>query len=899
MTMSPIQPLIFALTLAVALPPPPLPVTSEDAAIKAQSTAPEHLIRATRVDGDIRIDGRLEEPDWQRAELVEGFVQVAPHPGAPVSQRTVVRVLYDDRNLYVGMRMFDDEPDAIAAQLARRGTTGIHSDWAGVAIDSYHDRRTAFGFAVSPAGVQRDMLYHDDTEQDDSWEAVWEAAATVDSLGWTAEFRIPFSQLRFSPPDDDELVWGVNFARVIAREEEQAFWAPVPPTSGRFVSLFGTLYGLEDLVSPRRVEINPYLLSRLDRAPSDPEDPFGSSGNIGLDGGLDLSYGLGPNLTLTATLNPDFGQVEVDPAVVNLSAFETFFPERRPFFLEGVDIFRFGITGGPGDGEGLFYTRRIGRSPQGAPPAEAVHAETPSSSRVLGAIKLSGRVGGAWSVGVLNALTGTENTRFVDAHGEFGKVPVEPRTNYGVLRVTRDFRGGSSALGGIITTVNRDRSHERLGFLPSEAYAGGIDGRLRFRDDNWQLRGWIAASHVGGSSEAIIRLQRAPGRYFQRPDAEHVDFDPTRTSLTGWAGDVTLSRISGERWRGGALLNARTPGFEVNDVGFLRDRDRVFAATWFGLVSFAPGRFLREWSLFQNLQGMWTWGTERGFVSSFLLGTFQTRSGWGGQGQVQVHSAGLDPVATRGGPSLHRPSRSSARASLHTDRRRSWYSELNVRGTSGHEDPGHMEVTVGASVTARPSPRLEVSVGPSWSRNRDPAQYVGEEAVDGGRHFLFGAIDQTTVSMDIRANWTFTPDVSLELFARPFVSVGHYSDFRRTQEPRARDFPSRFHTFAPGSEIRRVSESGDRPMHGVFLDGDEDPAYTFADPGFRIRSLRGNAVLRWEFRPGSTLYFVWQQDRSRSDPALGRFDLTRDARGIVQASGEHVFLIKASYWLGR
>ncbi len=887
------------LALAIAGASSPLAAAAQDAPAEFSSAAQAHRLRAAPVQGEIRVDGRLDEPDWQSAEVSEGFVQVTPQPGAPATQRTTVRVLYDDRNLYVGMRMYDEEPDEIAAQLARRGSTGIFSDWAGIAIDSYHDRRTAFGFVVSPAGVQRDMLFHDDTEQDDSWEAVWDAAATVDSLGWTAEFRIPLSQLRFGQAEGDEQVWGINFARVIAREDEQAFWAPVPPTSSRLVSLFGTLHGLENLGPPRRLEITPYLLSRLDRAAIDPDDPFGTSGDVGFGAGLDLSYGLGPNLTLTATLNPDFGQVEVDPALVNLTAFETFFPERRPFFLEDADIFRFAISGGPGDAEGLFYTRRIGRSPQGGPPTEATYAETPAPSRVLGAAKLSGRTRGGWSVGILNAVTGTQEIRFVDAHGEPRAAPVEPRTNYGVLRVARDFRGGASSVGGIFTSVHRDRSHERLGFLPSEAYAGGIDGRLRFGDDNWQVRGWVAASHVAGSSEAITGLQRASGRYFQRPDADHVDFDPARTSLAGWAGDVTLSRISGNRWRGGALLNARSPGFEVNDVGFLQDRDRVFAATWFGLVSFEPGRFLREWSFFQNWQGVWTWGRERGFVSSFLLGTFQARGGWGGQGQVQVHFKGLDPVATRGGPALHRPPRASARASLHTDRRRSLFAELNGRGTYGLEDPGQAEITVGASVTARPSPRLEVVVGPNWSRNRDPAQYVGEEAVGVSRHFLFGAIDQTTVSMDLRTNWTFTPDLSLELFAQPFVSVGRFTDFRRVSEPRASDFHDRFHTFEPGDELQEVEESGGRSVYGVFPDGGDDPAYTFADPGFRLGSLRGNAVLRWGFRPGSTLYLVWQQDRSVAGPAPGAFDLTQDARGVVAAPGKHAFVIKASYWLGR
>ena len=883
--------LLALLTLAIGIPSP---LAGQEHPTGADATLRD--LPAQRASEPVPVDGRLDHPVWEEGFVAADFVQRRPDSGAPATQRTEVRVLYDAENLYVGMRMYDDEPEAIAAPLGRRGATGLHSDWAHVVIDSYRNGRTAFRFAVNPAGVKRDVLHYNDVQEDDSWEAVWEAATRVDGGGWTAVLRIPFSQLRFSA-GDGEMVWGINFMRDLAREDERSTWAPQPREAGRFVSLFGRLSGLRDLGTPRRLEVTPYLLVGTDHAPGGADSPFRGRTETFGDIGADLSYGLGSSLTLTATVNPDFGQVEVDPAVVNLSAFETFFPEQRPFFLEGSEIFRFPINFGDGGNESLFYTRRIGRSPQGSPPTGAVHTDAPTATRILGAAKLSGRTEDGWAIGALNAITRRESARWVDEEGTTGEMVLEPATNHAVLRLSRDLRDGESSIGGMGTSVHRAQSSGAPGFLANQAYTLGLDGRHRFGDGDWQAEGWVAGSHIRGDASAIEALQRAPARYFQRPDAGHVSLDPDRIALSGVAADLTVAKRAGQ-WRGGALVHVRSPGFDANETGFLQAADRTSFALWGGHVSYEAGRHLRSWNVFSNVYGMWSWGGERFLSGANVSGAFETRAGWGADGGVEGFTSSLDLRATRGGPALHDPPSTGFWANLYTDRRRTGYLELGMNGGRSLETGGG-NLAIRPALTVRPAPRFRFSLGPNWARNLKPAQYVGQGETDGKTHHLFGHLAQTTVAMDARLDLTLSPELSLELFAQPFVSVGKYSEFRRVLEPRATDFHERFHTFVEGSELRRVGEDGEGGAWGYFPDGEGDvPAYTFQDPGFRVRSLRGNAVLRWEYRPGSTLFLVWQQERSLPGTGDRGLEFGRDMERLLRAPGEHVVALKVTYWLG-
>ena len=430
----------------------PVLVTAQNPAPPRADSAARRVAQAVRRTGDIHLDGKLDEPDWQRAPAVTDFTQSWPTPGARAPDQTEVRVLYDDAALYVGIRMFDPHPDSIAAQLARRDASGIYSDWAHLIIDSYHDRRTAVRFTVNPRGVKKDVYTSNDGPEDLNWDAVWEVETRVDSAGWVAEYRIPFSQLRFGSSRGPR-TWGFQVQRDIARRNERDTWSPWTNQSGGFVSLFGDLAGIVDLPQPRRLELMPYVSTRLTRAPGDPADPFFHASETKPSVGADLRYGLRGGLTLTATVNPDFGQVEVDPSVVNLSAFETFFPEKRPFFLEGSDVFSFGQVYLNNDYsfQRYFYSRRIGRQPQrfvGGP--TILFVDAPDQTSIATAAKITGK-NGPWTIGLLDALTTREDARIATTTGQRLETPVEPLTNYLAARLKRDFRKGATVVGSMLT----------------------------------------------------------------------------------------------------------------------------------------------------------------------------------------------------------------------------------------------------------------------------------------------------------------------------------------------------------------------------------------------------------------------------------------------------------------
>ncbi|HET7464148.1 MAG TPA: DUF5916 domain-containing protein, partial [Longimicrobium sp.] len=549
----------IAAALLVAHPAPAAAQSRQSATPSPAATA-RRQAQAVRLAGPApRLDGVLDDAAWAAAQPVGEFVQRAPNPGAPATLRTEARLLYDDQAVYVAVRAYDPHPDSIVAPVGRRDLSGVSSDWVHVMLDSYNDKRTAFRFSVNAAGVQKDAFHSNDTSEDLGWDAVWQAAVKVDSAGWVAEYRIPLSQLRFaSGGSDGAQTWGYQVSREIARRSEISDWAVERGDVNGFVSQFGELRGVIGLKPGRRLELLPYTSARLTRAPDRPGDPFYSQNQTVGGAGADLKYGLTSNLTLTATINPDFGQVEADPSQVNLTAFETFFSERRPFFTEGSDIFRFDanfpyfVRSGGFRNDQPFYSRRLGRPPQASDP-DNTYAERPDATTILGAAKVSGKTPTGWSIGVLNALTAREQTSYVDPGGTDRTATVEPLTNYLVGRAIKDFRGGKSAIGGIVTATVRDLDggDPRLSLLTRNAVVAGLDGRHRFGGGNYELRAAVLGSTVHGSTDAISRIQLSPGHYFQRPGAGEVDFDPTRTSLSGWLADVKVEKTGGGFTRGG------------------------------------------------------------------------------------------------------------------------------------------------------------------------------------------------------------------------------------------------------------------------------------------------------------------------------------------------------------
>ena len=842
-------------------------------------------LRALRLSGpEPSIDGVLDEPDWGGAMVARDFVVFEPNEGEAPSQATEARVLYGDEALFVGIRAFDASPDSIVAQLARRDDRP-HSDWVDVVIDSYHDRRTAFRFGVNPAGVKSDGYMYDDTNEDDSWDAVWDVATRTDGRGWTAEFRIPYSQLRFDGAEGQ--TWGINFARFIARHMERSLWAPISQGDGALVSRFGDLEGLRNLSPPTRVEVLPYSLVRMEAGAGSAADPFHDPRDFSSTIGADVKYGITTDLTLDITINPDFGQVEADPAQVNLTAFETFFPERRPFFVEGSNIFTFRFSEGDGDmaSEGLFYSRRIGRAPQGRA-SGSTYADTPDRTRILGALKLSGKTRTGWSLGLLHALTGQEAAMRADAVGALDDQVVEPSTQYGMARATRDFRDGRSAVGVISTWTVRDGATAEALALHSGAYTFGADARHRFGNDRFIATAYLLGSTVRGSEAALARTQRSPARYFQRPDAEHTEFDPGRRSLNGWAGSAVLAKIAGGHWRFATGAMARSPGFDSNDLGFMRETDFVAPFVWVGYQQYQPTRHLQRWNVGFNAWTPYSFGGEAFSKGTNVNGSFTLNNFWGGYVGVMRQSAGLSNTALRGGPMLRSDPSWSGWFGLWSDSRKDLQLRLGnnwgVNSTTASWNYG-----TDLDLRWRPSSRATVSAGPFLSWRREDAQWVRRFEL-AAPHYLFGRLEQTTAGITARADWTFSPTLSLQLYAQPFVSAGRYLDFKRVADPRAEAYRDR---------LTGVSASH-RDGGEVQVDIDRDGAVeSFSDPDFNFKQFRSNVVLRWEYQPGSTLFAVWSQGRNHY-ATDGAFSFGSDLGTLLDQRSEDVFMLKLSYWIG-
>ncbi|HSJ06016.1 MAG TPA: DUF5916 domain-containing protein [Longimicrobiales bacterium] len=836
------------------------------------------------------IDGRLDDAAWADAEIATDFVVYQPNPGAPSAQRTEARVLYDDGAIYVAMRMYDTSPDSIVGRLARRDET-VHSDWAYVGIDSYHDRRTAFVFGTNPRGVKVDLMIYDDRMENISWDAIWEVATTTDSLGWTAEFRIPLSQLRFNGENGVARTWGVQFRRQIARLDESSFWSPVPRDANGQASLFGELHGLRGLNPPRNIEVVPYSVARATRAPGDPADPFFRRTDPGLDAGADLKYGITPNLTLNATLNPDFGQVEADPSVVNLSAFETFLPEKRPFFVEGANIFNFGVGVGDGDlgNESLFYSRRIGRAPQGSVPDDATYDDAPVATRILGAAKLSGRTPGGWSVGALNATTASAHARYVIGDGTRDETMVEPLTNYAVARLLRDYDQGRGSVGVIATATNRQLDGE-MTYLRSAAYTGGMNAYRRIGD--FEFTGWVVGSHVRGDTAAIARTQRSAARYYQRPDADHVTYDPTRTSLDGWAAAAEVMKMGGGHWRFASMLNVRSPGFEPNDLGYMQNADQALQVAYVGYNQFKPSTHFRRWSVNVNQWASWNFGGDRTWLGGNMNANVMLHSFWGGGGGINREMARYDVAALRGGPALAMPGSWNGWAEIYTDSRKPVRGRLNLNGWREDGTAGR-SWRVSPGLTVRATSQAELSLTPAYGQATRASQYVRTRTADGESVYVLSRLEQTSTSVTARLNYTASPTLSFQVYAQPFISAGRYSDFMEVASPRARTFDGRFTRYAPA----QVAYDADDNVYRIDRNGDGTPDYSFGNPDFNFKQMRSNAVMRWEYRPGSTLFLVWSHGRTAED-GNGDFRFGRDVSDLWSTAGSNTLLVKVSYWLG-
>ena len=811
---------------------------------------------AVRADAVPELDGRDDEAVWRQAPVIDGFLEYEPNEGAETRFRTEARVSYDNRNLYVFVRMYDPAPDSIVSLLARRDER-VPSEQLKLVIDSYHDRRTAYQFAVNPAGVKRDFYVYNDNVEDPSWDAVWDVATAIDSTGWTAEFSIPLSQLRYA--DKPEHTFGLMIVRDVARTGARISWPLYRRNIQGYVSQSGEIGGIVGIPAPRRLEVAPYVVTQNVTRPSG--DGFDHPQRI--TAGADLKYGLSSNLTLDATINPDFGQVEADPAQLNLSSFEQFYEERRPFFLEGTGIFSYRVQCDDIDTgcTGLFYSRRIGRAPQLA--GRFGDERSATASTILGAAKMTGRLGGGLSVGLLDAVTAEEQ-------GTLGRA-IEPRTNYLVARARQDLRGGSSDVGAMFTAVNRALDPTATPYLRGEAYTGGLDLRHRFWSNNYELSATLTGSAVRGSAEAITAVQQDGVHNYQRPD-DGVSVDPSRTSLFGDAERVSLSKFGGGRIRFQSVYQRYSPGFEINDLGFLARADDQLLRNWMQYSINQPTRFSRQAFFNFNHWSNWTSGglpTQLGgninwHVQLPTMWWVHLGSSFWGLGET------YDDRAARGGPALRNSRGGNVWSGFETDNRKAISGSL-FAGTGRGDEGRSRDWYVNPSLNFRLASSFSGSLGFNYSWERDDSQWranFGDAGAD-TTHYTFARLEQTTASLTTRINYTFTPALSLQIYAEPFVTTGIYSDWRELADPRAADYAARFRPFT----------------------GQGDPG------GFRFMQFRSNSVLRWEYRPGSTLFLVWAQGRQDFNPNAHDFDFSRDREALFSLHPDNTLLLKLSYWL--
>ncbi len=852
----------------------------------------ELKINAVRLNETIKIDGILSERIWNSAHAVGNFTQKDPVENSEPSELTKFYIAYDDNAIYFGARMYDSSPDSIISRLARRDET-VNSDRLLVFLDPYNDDRSGFYFGVSAAGALSDGIMYNDDWTDNAWDGVWEGRANIDNKGWTVEMKIPFSQLRFI--NGNNIIWGINVKREIARKNELDYLVYVPKNVRGFVSHFADLRGLKNIKPPSRFEVLPYVTTKAEYTQHDANDPFNNGSKYKPDFGADLKYGLGPNLTLDATINPDFGQVEIDPAVINLSDVETYFGEKRPFFIEGSSIFNFGRGGASNywsfnwSTPDFFYSRRIGRAPQGSLP-DNDYAEYPSGTHILGAAKLTGKVGDNWNIGTIHALTSRE-TASIQYEGKRSSTAVEPMTYYGVFRGQKDFNGGRQGIGMISTYTSRMFKDDRLrNDINSSALTAGLDGWV-FLDSSktWVTSGWLGMSHITGNRQRMIDLQTSSRHYFQRPDAKNLHVDSTAASLDGYAGRFFLNKQNGNFFFNSAF-GFISPSFDLNDVGFIWRANVLNMHIGAGYTWNKPTSFYRTLELggavFRTMdyEGNVTW------EGIFHFGYLRFLNYYSFNWNLAYNPQTTDNRKTRGGPLTLSPAGYQVNFSTSSDSRKSWAVGLSF---SSYVQPHYSySWSISPEFEFRPGANILVSFSPSFDKNKEDAQYVDTFSdpyakATYGKRYVFAELDQTTVSAGIRLNWTFTPQLSLQLYAQPLISSGNYTGFKELARPRSYDFlvyGEKGSTF--NNDTYSADPDGSGPAQSISID----------NPDFNFVSLRGNAVLRWEYMPGSVLYFVWTQTRSGSEDT-GNFQFDKSFDRILNLRPDNIFMIKFTYWL--
>lgn len=840
---------------------------------------------------DISVDGKLDEPAWMKANWQDDFIQFEPSEGKNPGQKTEFAILLDENYFYAGFKCWDTSPDSIVQRLTRRDA--IDGDLVAIQIDSYFDKRTAFSFFINAAGTKQDFIISNDGQnEDNTWDPIWLAKTSRDQLGWYAEMRIPLTQLRFE--GNSEQTWGLQLGRMLFRKQEVSIWQPSSKKTAGWVSQFGELKGLKNLKSRKIADLTPYVVARTDRFEKEKGNPFRETGKKNqLDVGIDGKIGLTNNLTLDFTINPDFGQVEADPSQVNLTSFETFFQEKRPFFIEGKNILSYPLMFGDGgfSAENLFYSRRIGRRPHNSPELrDGEFVDAPEFTSILGAAKITGKTKKGWSLGLLESLTSKE---FADiSNGHQRNEMIEPFTNYTVSRVQKDFDKGNTLVGGMFTMVNRNLAEEQLNYLHKTAFTGGFDFVHKWHNKDYEFNVSTYFSRVEGSTEAISNTQQSWIHGFQRPDATHIEFDPTRTSLSGQGGKITLSK-NGGKLKFMAATAWKSPGLELNDVGYMRQADNILEVVWVGYRIYEPFSIFRNLNLNLNQWTEWNFAGELTGPGGNMNMHTTFKNYWSFHLGGNFNGEGLSNTELRGGPAIKLPGTKNIWFAFGSNEQKKLTAEAQFMALGGNVKGSKEMINYDVSLGYRPSKSLKITLSPNFTTNNDELQYVTQQEYSGKTEYIFARINQKTLSASLRVNYNITPDLSIQYWGQPFLSSGKYTEFKKITDGRADDYTGRFRNFA-GNEIS-LNASAEQYQ---ISDQAQNKLYTFDQPDFNVKEFLSNMVVRWEYLPGSTIYLVWSQTRNHSI-SNGNFDFRNDMTSLFDDKPYNVFLLKMSFRVGR
>lgn len=843
----------------------------------------EYITKQLTVGEEITIDGELSDKAWDTVSWDGDFTVFDPNNGEKPSQSTKFKITYDAKFLYVGIRCYDSIPSKIEKRLARRDN--FSGDWIEINIDSYNDKRTGFSFNISAAGVKGDEFISQNGDfWDASWNPIWYTASQIDAEGWTAEMKIPFSQLKFG--EQKEQIWGLQLNRRFFRAEERSLWQPVSLDAPGWVSEFGVLRGLIDIQPQKQLEIQPFLVNQYDSYPSQDGNPFRDGNDYRLNAGLDAKIGLTNDLTLDLTVNPDFGQVDADPGAIALDGFQIFFEERRPFFIENKNIFDYEFADG---NDNIFYSRRIGRSPQGfatTTPDEFI--DQPTNSTILGAAKFSGKTKNGWSLGLLESVTGKMYAEIEDVVGNKRSELVEPLTNYLVGRVQKDFNERNSFIGGIFTATNRNIP-DNLDFLRSGAYTGGFDFKHNWKDRNYYVEGNIVGSHVTGSEDAIARTQTSITHLFQRVDADHVSVDINRTSLTGTGGKIEIGKAGGGNWRYDGGVIWRSPELELNDIGFLRQADEIKQTASVSRLFIKPTNFYRRANMEISQYSTYDFEGNYNRIQYQFEGFINYKNNWWTEVGAAHKPRIFSNTVLRGGPRWRWSDENFAYLFFGSDSRKKLSFTLGYVNSQAAEKNFSLTRYV-FRLYYQPFDAFNLSISSEFEENPNKTQYVTETNFNGDARYITGNIDQKTFSTSIRFNYSINPNLSIQYYGEPFISRGTYTDFNYVNNPIAESLNERVTLFSEN----QISQSNSTDNYLIDEDFDGITDYQIENPDFSYVQFRSNLVLRWEYVPGSEIFLVWSQGvvgAGNPGETLGR-NLDRQ---ILGQKKDNTILLKATY----